>query len=375
MTQVIKNCAVTGWPQNRHRCSAAFTFVEMLSILAMLMLAGSIVLPNFGRAFQAARSAACRSNLHHLSVLLHTEETSTLGLDGQPITTMPGASRWTDFVVNNGQRRLLLCPSDNEPYDMLAALRHVYIRQDGGARSVQTGVRHTNLADLLAGRDVPDEQVYYEFRGNSNGSCSAIMRDPVPDVPGAWRTVRRNVGWQWVYDLNDGKTPLYDQAMVAIATCAAFSVTLDREWLEIRPLGHHPQWKSASRHWVCKGNPYDIDGWEPDVLVRLTGMDYETVNPPVMIYGGKTSYGMSNLVGLRYNIMDQVWLTEYTHDMVDLTPGAGDEPFDNDPINGEVLARHLGRANIARVDGGVEGFFPSELASQQNTTAQLAAGP
>ncbi|MCK4276513.1 MAG: hypothetical protein KAX78_08365, partial [Phycisphaerae bacterium] len=231
----------------------AFSLIEMLVTVGALTLAASIVAPCFPRAFAMSRSAGCMNNLHHLGVLLHTETDESLGLPGGPVTTVPGASRWTDFVVRNRLERLMLCPADDAPHDVLACLRHVYIRQDGGAYSLQTGVRHTNLADLLAGRDVPDKQAYYNFRGQTNGSCLARLKEPVPGVPGAWRTVRQRVGWQWVYDLNGGRPPDDDQAMVAIDTCAAFRITLTEPWIEIRPLGHHPQWRSASRHWVCKG--------------------------------------------------------------------------------------------------------------------------
>ncbi len=346
----------------------------MLVALATLALIGSIILPCLARACRMSQSVRCKGNLHHLGVLLHTESDRTLGLDAGPVVTIPGASRWTDFVARNRMTGLLLCPSDETPHDMLAGLRHLYVRQDGGANSLQTGVRHTNLADLLAGREMSDEQVYYNYRGATNGSARSLLKEPVPGVPGAWRTVRRTVGWQWVYDLNGGREPGDDQAMVAIETCAALLITLADPWIEIRPLGRHPQSQSGSAHWVCKGNPYDADGWESDVLVRLTGAHYDVVNPPIRIYGGKTSYGMSNLVPVRNYSLEQIWLMEYTHDMVDMTPGLGDEPFDDDPANGEVLARHLGRTNLIRVDGGVSSYSLAQLADECGWMESLAMG-
>jgi len=165
MTAGVAKSAVARPPRRNVRGGAvAFSLIEMLVTVVALTLAASIVAPCFPRAFAASRSAGCMNNLHHLGVLLHTETDESLALPGGPVTTVPGASRWTDFVVRNRLERLMLCPDDD------------------------------------------------------------------------------------------------DQAMVAIDTCAAFLITITEPCIEIRPLGHRPQWRSASRHWVCKGNPYDADG-------------------------------------------------------------------------------------------------------------------
>ncbi len=369
MRVVVRRVVIRPLRYSVYHCARAFTIVELFVTIITLALLASIVLPYFPLATRVSRSVICKNNLHNLAALLHTDNGESLGLAGSTASTVPGASRWTDFVADNSLQRLMLCPSDDTPRDILTGLRHVYVRQDGGVNTTQAGVKHSDLADLLAGRNVPDKQLYYNFRGQTNGSCISRLKEDVPGVPGAWRMVRKRVGWQWVYDLNGGP-PDDNQALVAIDTCAAFAITFTGPWIEIRPLGRHPQWSSGSRHWVCKGSPDDADGWEADVLVRLTGVAYDIVNPPVRIYAGQTSYGMSNLVGIRNFHLGDIWLLEYTHAIADLTPETGDRPFDSDPTNGEVLARHNGQANVMTVGGAVSSLSPQQLAGP----AMLAVG-
>lgn len=313
----------------------------MLLVIAVLGTLLALVMPLFGRAMEISRSAKCKSNLHSLAVLLHTEEGRTLGLPGGSVHTIVTANHWLDFVIDRNLDKLVHCPSATIDRTRLADLRKVWIRQDGGGASVTPGVYYSNLEALLSGTPVPDTQVGALYKGNQYGA---------------------NNGWDWVENLNDGP-PEANEAFVTIATCAAFKITFKEEYILLTPLGHAPHWHSGSQHWLIKGIP--AEGlWQSDVLVRLTGQGYPEVNPAVTVYGGGCHYGMSNIVPVRDYLPSQLWLTEYCDEVVSLTTSYRDEPFDDDLENGEVMARHFGYANCVRVDGSVFRMTKGELEAE-----------
>jgi hypothetical protein len=170
-------------------------------------------------------------------------------------------------------------------------------------------------------------------------------------------------GWDWVQELNDGQPPEDNEAFIVIATCAAFKVTLQGNYSVITSLGHATNWSTGSDHWVVKGDPNE-DTWENDVIVRLTGVSNSAVFPPVRVYNDECHYGMSNLVPVRNFSMTQLWLTEYTDEVMRLSSYHRDDPFDDNLENGEVLDRHLGFANCAKVDGSVFHMSKAELETE-----------
>ncbi len=313
-----------------------------------------------------ARASVCRNNLHQLSAALRQRSNGNL-----PSQMLPSADLWLTHVSRQSLDKLLHCPEDDHAPAISPELRHLYLRQDGGTESVQTGVYYTSLADLLAGGPANDGQVYTYYRGRASGSANVLLKESVEGMPGFWRTVRQDVGWQWVFDLNGGNPPEDNQMMVAINTCTAFMVTMEPTRTEIRPLGHHPQWNSGSRHWVCKGNPYDGNGWRGDVLVHLTGVDNDVVAEPVEIFSSPTSYAMSRQTDLMGSYPDQPWLLEYSDSIADFS-AHGDRPFDGDLYNGEIAPRHRQRVNVARVDGSVSALAPAELVSTNPPSAVAA---
>ena len=326
----------------RRRAVPAFTLTEMLLVMAVLGTLLALVMPLFGHAMEISRSAKCKSNLHSLAALLHTEDGQTLGLLGGSVHTIPTANRWLDFVMDRRVSKLVLCPSGTIEGVRLADLRRVWVRQDGGGSSVTPGVYYSNLEALLSGTPIPDTQVGALYKGNQYGA---------------------NNGWDWVEALNGGP-PEANEAFVTIATCAAFKITLKETTIILTPLGHAPHWNSGSMHWLIKGSTPDEGSWESDVLVRLTGQGYTEVNPPVTVYGGNCHYGMSNIVPVRNYLPSQLWLTEYCDEVVSLTTSYRDEPFDDDLENGEVMARHFGSANCVRVDGSVFSMTKGQLEAE-----------
>jgi len=141
-------------------------------------------------------------------------------------------------------------------------------------------------------------------------------------------------------------------------------------------LGNHPDrphYGSGSDHWITRGHPSNTS-WEDDVVVHLTGMDYGIIEPSVTLSGGGGShYGMNTLVNSRAYRMSQLWLAEYTCDMISLTSSHYDDPFDGDQSNGEIMARHLGRANLLKVDGSVISMTKDELENEFDQLSQPGA--
>ncbi len=335
---------------------AGFTLVEMLVCVGVVALLAGLAGTGLTYAMGLARASVCRSNLHQLTIALRDRPTS-----GPAAQMLPQADLWLSRITNQGLTNLLHCPEDTHAPTISPELRHVYLRQDGGTDSLQTGVYYTSLTELLAGNGSDDGQVHTYYQGQGSGSANVLLKEPVEGMPGFWRTVRQDVGWQWVFDLNGGNPPADNQMMVAINTCAAFLVTLEEGRTEIRPLGHHPQWNSGSRHWVCKGTPDDANGWRGDVLAHLTGVDNDVVAEPVEIVTTPTSYAMSRQTDPMASYPDQLWLVEYSDSVADFSGQRNDRPLDGDLYNGEIAARHRRRVNIARVDGSVRATLPEDL--------------
>lgn len=334
----------------------AFTLVELLVVIGVLVMLIAILVPSFSRVMQHSRSATCKNNLHQLSGILHAEGVRN-SLRGNSGPSIPNAGNWVNVAVDQGLDQLVVCPCGGELPTSLAGLQSLWIRQDGHESSQEPGVHYSNLYDLLTGREVPDWQVGCYYRGKEYGTGFS-----------------RYSGVQWIIDLHGGP-PADNEALLAIATCAAFSITFHgggSQGVEIAPLGHHPDWSSGSDHWITRGDPSN-PSWEDDVLVRLTGVGYSTIDSSVSVFGGGSHYGMNTLVNTSAYRMNQLWLVEYTSDLINLTSSHHDDPFDENESNGEIMARHLGRANLLKVDGSVLSMTKDELENEFDRLSQPGA--
>ena len=85
----------------------AFTLVELLIVVSIIMLLMSILAPSLNTAREAARSAVCRMNLHNLGTgmgMYQSQNASDSGLMPSPTrparacaatSGAPTATRWT----------------------------------------------------------------------------------------------------------------------------------------------------------------------------------------------------------------------------------------------------------------------------------------
>ena len=333
----------------------AFTLVELLVVIAVFVLLVAILVPSFSGVMEDGRFTMCKNNLRQLSGVLQAEGVRN-ALGGNSGSDMPSAGSWLDVVVARGLKDLLHCPSggDLSPRS-LTRLSCLWVRQDGREHTMTPGVWYSNLYDLVSGKAVADVQVGCYYQGQEYGT----------GFQGGAPYGGEGVGW--IIELY-GRPPPDNVALVGIATCASFAITFHRENLsgiEITPLGKHPtRSNSGSDHWITKGDPSN-PSWESDVLVRLTGRDYDVSEPGRTLTGsGGTHYGMNNLVNTKSPRGDQLCLVEYTGDLLNLGSNHRDDPFDEDEGNGEIMARHRGRANLLKVDGSVTSMTKDELESE-----------
>lgn len=276
---------------------------------------------------------------------------------GNSGSCIPNAGSWLSVVADRGLEYLVHCPSGGELLPGgLTSLSNLWIRQDGHEGSITPGVWYSNLYDLLSGRAVADVQVGCYYQGKEYGTGL--------QEGGSYRGAGRG----WIIDLYGGPPP-DNVALVGIATCASFAITFggaDSSGIEITPLGNHPDHPhtgSGSDHWITRGDPSN-PSWDNDVLIHLTGMGYGVVEPSITLSGGGSHYGMNSLVDTRSPRADQLCLVEYTGDLVSLGSSHCDDPFDGDQSNGEIMARHLGRANLVKVDGSVMSMTKDELENE-----------
>jgi len=323
-----------------------------LVVVFILMMLGALLVPTFHRGVELSRQAVCAGNLRHLGGMLYIVGNEQMTGESAQFASarMPLSFGWDFEVHDKGASDYLYCQNtQNREVSVAASLRNVYVRQYAvGDYNETQGEFISYLYDVLIEGHVEDPQLRYTYGDQSNGSYG---------------------GWDWVYELNGGP-PAENEALISIATCAAFRVTFTETYVEYTPLGHAPHWNSGSHHWIAQGDPTDENGWEEDVLVRLTGMNYEAVNEPVRTdIAFDTDYGMNSLVRPKEYSMDQIVLVEYNKSTIWFDGPTPHEPFDGDNSNGEIQDRHLGKANYLLVDGSVGSMFKEELEAEYHKIA------
>ena len=98
---------------------AAFTLLELLVVLAIVAVLAGLGLPLYSRATQAARAAACISNLRQLGAALHLylgEHNATMPtlLAARADKTQPGAVIDNTLNAYAPNANVFACPSDNK---------------------------------------------------------------------------------------------------------------------------------------------------------------------------------------------------------------------------------------------------------------------
>jgi prepilin-type N-terminal cleavage/methylation domain-containing protein/prepilin-type processing-associated H-X9-DG protein len=330
----------------RHRPQRAFTLVEMLVVLLILGLLVAMAIPLGTTVLARGRQALCKNNLRQLGVIFLSDKRE-MGHD-PGASMLPGAkmtaSRWLDAIYDlhdKSAAKLLLCP-DGQESDPLQLLDRLWIRQYGHSGSANEGIFHSNIGALLDGAELADWQVGALYRGKVYGYLSFVNADFF---------VQRNGG-----ELKD------NEIYLAVDSCAAMKITIDeeKETFTITSFLGSNIGNSGSDHFVLYGDG-DYETWQDNIVVRLTGRSYGTVHEPQVIGMLARHYGMNNLVHSRRNRPRQLWMTEYSDEIIQAKPADRDDPFDGDLTNGELQARHRGQANYLTVDGAVSHATREEL--------------
>jgi type II secretory pathway pseudopilin PulG len=119
---------------------AAFTLVELLVVIGIIVLLVGILVPVVGRARQSGQSVACLANLRQIGIAFHTYADANNGLLPDPAAAQESwESLLRDHLPN---REVFHCMSDGGLFDKL---RSSYDWRDTG-----------NSATTIAGRLLTD---------------------------------------------------------------------------------------------------------------------------------------------------------------------------------------------------------------------------
>ena len=103
----------------------AFTLVELLVVMAIIAVLAALLLPGLVQGKEGAKRTACRSNLHQLTLALHTygdDQRDLLppglcdyGLDYPPVVS---TNTWQIFNQYIGNTAAIGCPGLPKPFVM-----------------------------------------------------------------------------------------------------------------------------------------------------------------------------------------------------------------------------------------------------------------
>ncbi len=190
---------------NSRKTSCAFTLVELLTVIAIIGILTTIIIPVAGRAREAARNVQCKSNLRQLGEAFflwahdnkdyypptHSKNTSIdKGLYGQwtNLIAQYVPTKWLDESWGKTTTGVYMCPTAKARGLDYAAAYGTNYRHISPARDMQsTGyaglVRLANLTRPSQIWMLGDAEVFqYSTFGGKNGSYNAAACPKCPGV-------------------------------------------------------------------------------------------------------------------------------------------------------------------------------------------------
>ncbi|CAM3176352.1 DUF1559 domain-containing protein [Rariglobus hedericola] len=92
-------------PIRTHRHTAAFTLIELLTVIAIIGVLASIIIPVIGRVRESAKSSRCTNNLRQIGLAIQTYSSEHKG--SLPATGFFGVSSYYNRDARNFQNSLL----------------------------------------------------------------------------------------------------------------------------------------------------------------------------------------------------------------------------------------------------------------------------
>jgi len=303
----------------------AFTLIELLTVISIIILLVTILMPTLNRAREYTYSAVCRSNLHQLWDILHTPDGGSGGV------TLPEAPLWLSFAKSNGGEEVIFCPKDRYETGTEADLDSLYFVQNG-----RTFCTYPELRQGIS----QDSQVRYEKTGNTI-------------------TVRYVAGE-------------YNCAMCVITLADPVKVVVP---------DHLSHWEAtggcASQHYVCFDADADgFDDWDTDDLViRMKGAGYSQTGSAVIPIQGTASYAMNTHGPAVAGRSTQILLVGYEKPLADVFLGDNNQVDGWDDYMYPCLERHLGEVNAVSVQGNVFSMNRQKLDAERDLGKEGAWGP
>jgi len=303
------------WPV-RSSCArppgSAFTLVELLVVVAIVALLVSMLVPSLTTAREHAKAAACRNNLRQLYKVFHAASPGRL-------LELPSCFSWVDHIRHHEAGGALICPNDEYESFSGAGLEELYLVQYDGS------TWYYPLPAII------------DSGGSGFFQCQVFERsDNVIDI---W------IGNYWnTTDLAGSDAD------------GAVRIILGGGSITIMPLDAPGKTHCGSEHWVCRGT-CGTSNWKSEVLVRLTGNAYRTVDAAVEVPCLPVSYGMNNQVRPGGTASAQLLLLDYHKNVADVDGLGGSD----DDLAETLAPRHLGKANVVCTDGHCIGLRPEDL--------------